>query len=273
VHDSQGRWRATGAGGQDGSVSAKRPPDRSSDYFDQWYADMEHSPAKDELEQRHLGLPAHLLSTSLLTWDGIADVTATLRLDEGDVLLDLACGRGGYGLEIAHRTGARLVGVDFSPVAVRRAREQAARLGRTADFRVGTLLDTGLEESSVDAAIVVDAVQFSEQPQATYRELARVLRPGGRVALTCWEVLDPGDETQPERLRAVDLGGGLTGAGFSEVEVVERGDWRGQERAMWEEAARLDPGDDPALRSLRDEGLRSLPQHDARRRVLATATR
>ena len=90
---------------------------------------MAGSPVKDEIEQRHLGLPPRLLSTSLLSWEGIAEVTAALRLSPGDTLLDLACGRGGYGLEIAARTGARLVGIDFSAEAVRQAREQAGRAG------------------------------------------------------------------------------------------------------------------------------------------------
>jgi hypothetical protein len=41
---------------------------------------------------------------------------------------------------------------------------------------------------------------------------------------------------------------------------------------MWEEAAALDPGDDPALRSFRDEGVRSLATFSLVRRVMATAT-
>ena len=240
-------------------------------HFDQWYADMEHSPRKDEIEQRHLGLPPHLQSTSLLTWDGIADVTDALRLAEGEVLLDLACGRGGYGLEVAQRTGARLVGVDFSAVAVRQATEQAARLGRDADFRVGRLDATGLDDGSVDAVMVVDAIQFADDPAAAYAELARVLRPGGRVALTGWEVVDRQDETGPKRFR-VDVHRALLTAGFADVEVVERADWRLSERSMWEEAAALDPGDDPALKSLHVEGVASLEHDAALRRVFGTAT-
>jgi SAM-dependent methyltransferase len=104
-------------------------------YFDGWYAGMAGSPVKDEIQQRHLGLPPGLPSTSLLTWAGIADVTAALRLSRGDTLFDLACSRGGYGLEIAARTGARLVGIDFSAEAVRQAREQARGLDRTAHRR------------------------------------------------------------------------------------------------------------------------------------------
>jgi predicted TPR repeat methyltransferase len=68
--------------------------------------------------QRHLGLPPHLLSTSLLGGQGIAEVVEALHLSPGSTLLDLACGRGGYGLEIAARAGGRLVGVDFSAEAV-----------------------------------------------------------------------------------------------------------------------------------------------------------
>ena len=114
-----------------------------AEYFDGWYADMTRSPVKDEIQQRYLGLPPHLLSTSLLGWDGIAEATEGLSLLSGDTLVDLACGRGGYGLEVAARTGARLVGVDFSAEAVRQAREQARWLGAEADFRIGDLAATG----------------------------------------------------------------------------------------------------------------------------------
>jgi SAM-dependent methyltransferase len=241
-------------------------------YFDQWYADMEHSPAKDEVEQRHLRLPAHLLSTSLLGWDGIAEVTDLLALTHGDLLLDAACGRGGYGLEVAQRTGARLVGVDFSAEAVRQAREQASRLGRPAQFVVGSLEASGLDARSVDAAMCIDAVQFADPPAAAFEELRRVLRPGGRVVLTCWEAEDRDDDRVPERLRRLHLAAGLTGAGFVDVEVTEKPQWRTTELEMWREAAALDPGDDPALQSFRDEGLRVLERPFGVRRLLAVAT-
>jgi SAM-dependent methyltransferase len=244
----------------------------TADYFDGWYADMAASPVKDEIQQRHLGLPPRLLSTSLLGWEGIAEVTAELRLAPGDTLVDLACGRGGYGLEIAGRTGARLIGIDFSAEAVRQAREHAERLGAAAEFRVGELTATGLDAGSAAAVLCVDAIQFAVPPQAAYREIRRILESGGRAVLTCWETDDRDDERVPARVRQVDLRAGLTAAGFADVEVHDRPDWRAWERAMWEEAAALDPGDDPALRSFHDEGVRSLDMLDLVRRVLATAT-
>lgn len=240
-------------------------------YFDGWYADMVGSPAKDEIVQRHLGLPPHLLSTSLLGWDGIAEVAQALRLSPGDTLLDLACGRGGYGQELAARTGARLVGVDASAEAVRQAADRAQG-SADATFRVGDLAATGLPDRSVQAVLCVDAVQFADDAVAACRELRRVLTPGGRAVLTCWEAVDRDDAAVPQRLRAVDLRADLSAAGLTDVDVRERPAWREAERAMWEEAAALDPGDDPALRSFHDEGVRSLQHFDAVRRVLATAT-
>ena len=243
----------------------------SAEYFDEWYGNMAGRAPRDEFHQRHLGLPPHLLSTSLLTWDGIAEVVDALRLQPGDRLLDLACGRGGYGLEIAGRTGAELVGVDFSAEAIRQAADNAQRAGATARFLVGELAATGLPSGSCAAVVCVDAIQFDPSFEA-FAELRRVLRPGGRAVLTTWEARDHADERVAPRLRAVDTNAGLAAAGFVEVEVRERPEWRAAERAMWEEAAALDPGDDPDLQSMHDEGVRVLAHFDGLRRVLAVAT-
>jgi 2-polyprenyl-3-methyl-5-hydroxy-6-metoxy-1,4-benzoquinol methylase len=90
--------------------------------FDNWYAAMATSSRRDALVQHHLGLPAEVLSGSLQPWDGIAEVVELLRLPPSATLLDLACGRGGYGLEVAARAGASLIGIDFSAEAIRQAR-------------------------------------------------------------------------------------------------------------------------------------------------------
>ncbi|MEV6306946.1 class I SAM-dependent methyltransferase [Actinoplanes sp. NPDC051861] len=244
----------------------------SAEYFDEWYSAMVGSPVKDEIVRRHLGLPAHLLSTSLLSWEAVGEVAAALRLSAGHVLVDLACGRGGYGLEVAHRSGADLVGVDFSAEAVRQAREYAERLGRVARFQVGELTATGLADASVDAVMCIDAVQFVESADAVYREIRRVLAPAGRVVLTCWEPVDRGDDRVPDRLRSVDLYAGLNRAGFADVVVDERPGWQAVEDALWQEAVALDPGADPALRALHDEGVRVLEFSHRIRRVIAAAT-
>src|SRR5690242_16201834 len=123
--------------------------------FDRWYADRVESPVADELVRRVLGLPPDLRSTSLLTGAGLDEVVARLDLDDGQVLLDLACGRGGYALEIARRVDVQVVGVDFAKVAIDQARLRAREVGLAdrAEFRVGDLAGTGLGAASVDAVL------------------------------------------------------------------------------------------------------------------------
>lgn len=242
------------------------------DYWDDWYASKAATPTVGEIMNRHLGLPPDLLA-GVVPAEAIPELTTELRLEPGDTLLDLACGRAGYGLTVARGSGAGLVGIDVSAEALAQAREQAARLGVTdARFHVGDLTASGLPESSADAALCTDAIQFPDDPSAAYREIRRVLKPGGRVALTCWEPVDRDDERLSVRLRRVDLGAGLAEAGFTRIEVRERPAWLERERAIWEEAVTIDPGDDPALISFHGEGVRSLEHLALIRRVLAVAT-
>ncbi|GGU50661.1 class I SAM-dependent methyltransferase [Lentzea flava] len=239
----------------------------SAEHFDRWYAERVESPVADDLVRRVLGLPPGLQSTSLLGGAGLDEVVAILAPRPGQVLLDLACGRGGYGLEIARRTGCRLIGVDFSAVAIAQAHRRA-----DADFRVGTMTGTGLDTASVDAVLVVDAIQFAEPALDALRECLRVLRPGGRLVLTTWEAIDPADERLPARMRQLNLASQLPEAGFADVSVVEKPEWQAMETRFWEESLTLDAGDDLAIQSMQEEARRVLNASDGRRRVLARAT-
>src|SRR5690242_5476913 len=164
-------------------------PVRRAEYFDQWYADMAASAVRDDIVARAMGVPPAAGYAGVLPWQGVAELAEALGLPGGGLLLDIACGRGGYGVEVAHRAGARLVGVDFSGVAVEQARSLAARrlpAGRS-EFRVGTLVETGLPAAAADGLMCVDAVQFAEPSLAALVEFRRLLTSGGRLALTCWE--------------------------------------------------------------------------------------
>jgi SAM-dependent methyltransferase len=251
-----------------------RPVPRDAEYFDGWYADMAASPARDAIWARALGLPPELRSSSLLPWPGIAEVTEALRLRPGARLVDLACGRGGYGIEVARRSGAWLLGVDFSEVALAQARLSSAAVlpeGR-AEFRAGTLVATGLPDAAVDGLMCVDAVQFADPPLAALTEIRRVLAPGGRAAVTCWELAGPPDDRVRARLHAVHLRRDLAEAGFIDVLVEERPGWREAERRLWQEIVAVPAGADEALRSAQSEGRRSLDTFHVLRRVFASAT-
>jgi SAM-dependent methyltransferase len=248
------------------------PKPRSAEYFDSWYANQTAAPAIADIMNRHMGFPPGTRA-GVVAAEAIPELTGELRLGPGSTLLDLACGRGAYGLLIAKATGASLIGVDFSVQALTQAREQAARVGvPTATFGVGELTATGLPDASVEGVLCTDAIQFPDQPALAYDEIRRALKPGGRVVLTGWEAVDRADERVGVRIRRANLAGGLRQAGFTDIEVRDRPAWLAAEHAMWEDAVALDPGDDPALRSFHDEGVRSLEWTGLLRRVLAVAT-
>jgi SAM-dependent methyltransferase len=253
-----------------GAMTTPKP--RSAEYFDGWYADKSDAPQVAEIMNRNLGLPPGALA-GIVPAVAIDEIAAELRLAPGDVLLDLACGRAWYGLEITARAGARLIGVDFSAEAVRQAAGQARLRNRDdAEFQTGDLTASGLPDGAVNAVLCTDSIQFPEEPAAAYRELRRVLVPGGRAVLTSWEPVDRGDERLSDRIRRVDLGAGLRAAGFTDVEVRDRPQWLACEMSVWREAVELDPGTDPALLSFHGEAVRSLQNATALRRVLASAT-
>ena len=113
-----------------------------------------------------------------------------LRLEEGDVLVDVACGAGGPGLWAAGQTGASLIGVDASTAGVAAARERAALVGleRRARFELGTFSQTGLPSGSADAVMSIEALQYAPDKRAAMTELFRILRPGARLGFVCFEV-------------------------------------------------------------------------------------
>jgi len=126
--------------------------------------------------------------------------------------------------------------------------------------------------TGLDAVLCIDAIHFAPQPVAACHEIRRILTCGGRPVLTNWQPRERDRQRLPGRLPRVDLEAGLTVGGFEAVEVRDRPGWRAGERATRQEAAAPDPGDDPALRSFHDEGVRSLDIFYLIRRVIATAS-
>ena len=142
------------------------PQPRSAGYFDCWYADKAATPAVAEIMNRHMGFPSGTRA-GVVAAGAIPELAEELRLTPGSTLLDLACGRGAYGLLIARQAGTSLIGVDFSAQALAEAREQALRMGvSNASFRAGDLTATGLPDASAEAALCTDAIQFPDRPPA-----------------------------------------------------------------------------------------------------------
>jgi SAM-dependent methyltransferase len=113
-----------------------------------------------------------------------------LRLGADDVLVDVACGAGGPGLWAAQQTGATLIGVDPSAAGLAAARRRAERVGLAsrATFQKGTFEQTGLPDAAADGVVSIEAFQYAPDKRAALTELHRILRPGGRIGIVCFEV-------------------------------------------------------------------------------------
>lgn len=99
---------------------------------------------------------------------------------EGRIVVDACCGTGDLSLEFAKR-GARVVGVDFTPEMVALAPEKLRDGEATCVFATGDALKLPVRAASADVASVAFGVRNLADPRAGLVELARVVKPGGRV--------------------------------------------------------------------------------------------
>jgi SAM-dependent methyltransferase len=143
--------------------------------------------AFEELKQRHAtvwGAGPYQGVTETIT-DLHRLVIERLKPQPGQRLLDLACGTGAVA-ERAATTGAEVVGVDIAPALIDQAKARAAERGLSIDYRVGDAEALDLEDASFDLVASTCGVMFAPDHQAVARELARVTKQEGRIALVCW---------------------------------------------------------------------------------------
>jgi 2-polyprenyl-3-methyl-5-hydroxy-6-metoxy-1,4-benzoquinol methylase len=113
-----------------------------------------------------------------------------LRLQPGQTFLEIACAAGPLSDALATNCGARGVAIDLSPASI--ARQMLRRGNRVHyDAVVASAHDLPLHDSNFDAVTAFDVVEHLEKPEQLYNEVARVLKPGGRLLLRC-PVLDFG---------------------------------------------------------------------------------
>jgi len=142
-----------------------------------------------------------------------------LDVQPADRVIELGCGPGVAIAALAARAVRGLVvGVDHSQVMIRQARRRnraAVRAGRV------RLIHTPVQSLSIsdgpfDAALAVNTVGMWPEPTARLRELARLLRPGGRIALVS-QPRCPGATAATSAAAATELAGLLTEAGFEDL--------------------------------------------------------
>ena len=114
--------------------------------------------------------------------ESVADALAPRS---GERALDLGCGTGRVA-ELMAPSGATVVGIDLAPGLIETARERAAERGLDIDYRVGDCEQLEDPDASYDAVGSSVGIMFAPHHQAAASELARITKPGGRIALANW---------------------------------------------------------------------------------------
>lgn len=107
------------------------------------------------------------------------------HLRPSDVVLDIGCGPGSITLGLARRVpDGRVIGIDVAEAAVAAARAAAGAAGdEVTEFRTGDVYALDLPDASVDVVHAHQVLQHLADPEAALREMRRVCRPGGLVAV------------------------------------------------------------------------------------------
>jgi SAM-dependent methyltransferase len=186
---------------------------------------------------------------------------AIANLSEGETVLDLGSGAGFDCLLAARKVGpaGRVIGVDMTDAMLEKARSNSAKAGlRNVEFRKGDIEALPVEDRSVDVVISNCVLNLVPDKDRAFREILRVLKPGGRLAISdmAWE-REP-DEAIRRDLEAIVgcIGGALLlddyvarlrAAGFNRVEVESH---RESAEKMVEVAAAAPPAETRHLLSV-----------------------
>jgi SAM-dependent methyltransferase len=163
--------------------------------------------------------------------------TATAHLKPGEVVVDLGSG-GGLDVFLASKKvgpEGKAIGIDMTPAMIERARRNALSGGYSnVEFLHATIDRTGLPDATADCVISNCVVNLAPEKQAAFDEIFRILKPGGRVAISDIALKGELPEVLARSLAAYVgcIAGaipidqyrlGLRDAGFEHIEIIDTG--------------------------------------------------
>ncbi len=167
--------------------------------------------------------------------------TAFAGLKPGEVVVDLGCGGGLDVFLAAAKVGptGKAIGIDMTPEMINRAQKNAAKGANgkpitNVEFHLSTIDDMPLPDASVDCVISNCVINLAPDKRAVFHEIARILKPGGQLAVSDLVLKKPLPAALAADIMAyigclagaigvADYRSGLQEAGFSQMEIVDTG--------------------------------------------------
>jgi len=166
---------------------------------------------------------------------GCGNPLAFASLKEGEIVLDLGSGPGLDSFLAANKVGkkGRVIGVDMTPEMIERARENARKGNyKNVEFRLGEIENLPVADNYVDVVISNCVINLVPDKRRAFREVFRVLKPGGRLMISDLVLLkEPPDSLKNSVEAYIGCIGGaikkdeylqaIKAAGFQEVRIVD----------------------------------------------------
>ncbi|MCS3762328.1 class I SAM-dependent methyltransferase [Bradyrhizobium centrosematis] len=121
----------------------------------------------------------------VFTTPSAAKLVSFAGVATGQALLDVGCGTGVAAITAARR-GAKVRGLDLSPVLIERAREHAQLASLDVDFAEGDAESLPYGDNEFDLVLSQFGHMFAPRPEVAIGEMLRVLKPGGTIAFSTW---------------------------------------------------------------------------------------
>jgi ubiquinone/menaquinone biosynthesis C-methylase UbiE len=118
-------------------------------------------------------------------WGVGSDLVGRVAVAAGETVLDVACGTGNATIPAA-QAGARTTGLDITPELFEGARRRAADAGVEIDWIEGDAENLPFDDGSFDVVLSAFGCMFAPDQRKAAAEIARVLRPGGRIGIAAW---------------------------------------------------------------------------------------
>lgn len=188
----------------------------------------------------------------------VALVADSLNVAAGHQICDVGCGYGASGRWLAENCAALVTGITNSPKQVEFAEALNRETSSTSIVTIGDWAENGFPSDHFDGCFAIESIEFMSKKQLVISEMARVVRPGGRVVICSWLAAEsPTDYAKKWLLEPICRESRQAGLGSASehrkwiqhagLELVRFGDLSNQVAKTWTVTARQ-----IAFRSLRD---------------------